>query len=107
MKKLAAVKEGDGTMLDNTLIVYLSDGAEGHHSRCWEWPMVLLGNVGGKLKTGRYVDYPGYGRPAHRTTANLYVTLLQLAGSKRESFGVADPGLKDLDQHGPLAELLA
>lgn len=107
MKKLDAVKEGDGTMLDNTLIVYLSDGAEGHHSRCWEWPMVLLGNIGGKLKTGRYVDYPGYGRPAHRTTANLYVTLLQLAGSKRESFGVADPGLKDLDQHGPLAELLA
>jgi hypothetical protein len=37
----------------------------------------------------------------------MYVTLLQLAGSKRESFGMADPNLKDLDQHGPLAELLA
>jgi Protein of unknown function (DUF1552) len=105
-KKLDSVREGDGTMLDNTLIVYLSDGAESHHSRCWEWPMVLLGNVGGKLKTGRYLDYPGYGRKGHRTTANLYVTLLQLAGSKRDSFGVADPGLKDLDQHGTLSELL-
>lgn len=106
-KKLEAIKEGDGTMLDNTLIVYLSDGAEGHHSRCWEWPMVLIGNLGKKVKAGRYLDYPGYGRQGHRTTANLYVTLLQLAGSARESFGVADPGLKDLDQHGPLQELLA
>jgi hypothetical protein len=106
-RKLEKVKEGDGTMLDNTLIVYLSDGAEAHHSRCWEWPMVLIGNLGGKLKAGRYIDYPGYGQKNHRTTANMYVTLLQLAGSKRESFGMADPNLKDLDQHGPLAELLA
>jgi len=105
-KKLESIKEGNGTMLDNTVIVYLSDGAEGHHSRCWEWPMVVIGDMGGKLKTGRYVDYPGYGQKAHRTTANMYVTLLQLAGSTRDSFGMADPNLKDLDQHGPLAELL-
>src|SRR5690606_28279005 len=38
--KLQAMPEGDGTMLDNTVIVYLSDAAEGHHSRCWEWPLV-------------------------------------------------------------------
>ena len=106
-KKLAAVKEGDGTMLDNTVIVYLSDGAEGHHSRCWEWPMVVIGNIGGKLKTGRYLDFPGYGQKGHRTTAAMYTTLLQLAGSKRESFGTTDPVLKDLDQTGPLTELLA
>lgn len=107
IKKLEGVKEGDGTMLDNTLIVYLSDGAESHHSRCWEWPMVVIGDMGGRLKTGRYLDYPGYGLPGHRTTANLYVTLLQLAGSSRDHFGQADPGLKDFDQHGPLAEWLA
>ncbi len=106
-KKLQAVPEGDGTMLDNTLIVYLSDGAEGHHSRCWEWPMVVLGDLGGRLKSGRYIDYPGYGQKNHRTTANLYVTLMQLAGSQRTSFGVQDPGLKDIDQHGPLEELLS
>lgn len=107
MKKLEKVPEGNGTMLDNTVIVYLSDGAEGHHSRCWEWPMVVIGNMGGKLKTGRYVDYPGYGRKGHRTTANMYLTLLHLAGVKRDTFGVADPNLKDLDQTGPLKELLA
>ena len=107
MGKLEKVREGDATLLDNTVIVYLSDGAEAHHSRCWEWPMVILGNAGGRLKVGRYVDYPGYGRKGHRTTANLYLTLLQAAGSPREFFGVPDPNLKDLDQSGPLAELLA
>lgn len=106
MRKLEKVPEGDGTMLDNTVIVYLSDGAEGHHSRCWEWPMVVIGNMGGKLKSGRYLDYPGYGRQGHRTTANLYLTLLHLAGATRDSFGMPDPSLKDLDQTGPLTELL-
>lgn len=107
MKKLEKVPEGNGTMLDNTVIVYLSDGAEGHHSRCWEWPMVVIGDMGGKLKTGRYVDYPGYGHKTHRTTANMYLTLLHLAGATRDTFGVPDPNLKDIDQTGPLGELLA
>jgi hypothetical protein len=107
MKKLAKVKEGDGTMLDNTVIVYLSDGAESHHSRCWEWPMVVIGHGGKKLKTGRYLDYPGYGQKGHRTTANLFTTLLQIAGSDREMFGMKDPMLKDIDLNGPLSEMLA
>ncbi len=106
-KKLESVPEGDGTMLDNTVIIYLSDAAESHHSRCWEWPFVMLGTAGGKLKAGRYVDYPGYGQLGHRTTANLYTTLLNIAGSKAERFGMPDPNLKDLDQTGPLVELLA
>jgi hypothetical protein len=107
IRKLEAVPEGNGTMMDNTIIVYLSDGAESHHSRCWEWPMVVIGNVNNKLRTGRYIDYPGYGYHGHRTTANMYVTLLQLAGSDRSSFGVPDPALQHLDQYGPLEELLA
>ena len=107
MRKLEQIPEGDGTMLDHTLIVYLSDGAESHHSRCWEWPMVVIGDMGGKLKTGRHVDYPGYGHPGHRTTANLYLTLLHLAGATRDTFGMIDPSLKHLDQTGPLSELLS
>lgn len=106
MKKLEKIPEGNGTMMDNTVIVYLSDGAESHHSRCWEWPMVVIGDMGGKLKSGRYLDYPGYGRPNHRTTANMYLTLLHLAGSTRDTFGNPDPNLKDINQTGPLVELL-
>jgi hypothetical protein len=107
MVKLERVPEGNGTMLDNTLIIYLSDGAESHHSRCWEWPMVMLGNIGNRLRAGRYVDYPAYGHRGHRTTANMYVTLCQLAGSDRETFGMPDTNLRDIDQHGPLQELFA
>lgn len=45
MEKLDGVPEQDSTMLDNTLIIYLSAAAEAHHSRCWEWPFVLFGNA--------------------------------------------------------------
>ena len=106
--KLKAVPEGDGTMLDNTCIIYMSDAAESHHSRCWEWPFVILGNLGGKLKTnGRYLEYPAYGKKGHRTIGSLYATLLHAAGAPRDRFGLADPELKDLDMKGPLNELLA
>ena len=43
-RRLEAVPEGDGTMLDNTLVVYMSDSAEGHHPVCQEWPFVLIGD---------------------------------------------------------------
>jgi hypothetical protein len=108
MKKLEAVPEGSGTMLDNTAIVYLSDAAEGHHSRCWEWPMVVIGKLGGKLQAGRYVEYPYWGKPGHREIGNLYTTLLHAVGDRREYFGLRDPMLKgDATGTGPLSELLA
>lgn len=112
MHRLDAVPEGDGTMLDNTLIVYLSDAAEGHHSRCWEWPFVVIGDLGGRLKSGekgsgRFLGFPRYGNPGHRTINGLYNTFLHAAGAPRDDFGHEDIGLKDLDQSGPLGELLS
>ena len=107
MKKLESVPEGDGTVLDNTAILYLSGAADRHHSSCFEWPMVLIGNLGGRLRSnGRYLCWPNYGEKGHRTVANLYCTLLHAAGTPRDSFGDTDPGLKDFDQTGPLTELL-
>jgi len=107
MKRLQAVPEGDGTMLDNTLIVYLSDAAEGHHSRCGEWPFVLIGDLGGRLKAGRYLSYPDYAKPGHRTINGLYTSLLHAAGKPVKTFGDPDPMLRDFDQNGPLPELFA
>ena len=107
-KKLDAIKEGNGTMLDNTLIVYLSDSADGNHPSCYTWPVVLLGNLGGKLKLGgRYLDFPNYETKGHRTLANLYCTLTHAVGKPIDKFGVADVKLAVADQTGPLAELLA
>lgn len=107
MKRLEAVPEGNGTMLDQTTVVYLSDAAEGHHSRCWEWPFVVVGSAGGALKPGRYVEYPYWGKKGHKTIGNLYATLLHAVGDRRAHFGTKDPMLKDLDLDGPLPELLA
>jgi hypothetical protein len=107
-RRMAAVKEGNGTLLDNSLIVYLSDSAEEHHGTGQQWPMVLVGNLGGRLKTaGRFLQYPGYNKAGHRTMANFYLSLLHAVGDKRETFGEADRELADIDTAGPLAEILA
>lgn len=104
---LERIPEGDGTMMDNTLVVYLSDSAEGHHPVCHEWPFLLIGDLGGRLKLGdRYLRYPWYGNVGHRTIANLYLSLLHAVGDRRETFGIADLALADLDQTGPLEEIM-
>jgi hypothetical protein len=105
-KKLEAMPEGDGNMLDNTVIVYLSDAAEAHHSRCWDWPMLVIGDLGGRLRTGnRFLCFPRYATPGHRTISNFYLTLLEAAGAPRDAFGIADPGLQDINPTGPVSEL--
>ena len=119
MKKLQGIPEGGGTMLDNTLIVFMSDSANRQHSDGFSWPVVLLGNLGGRLKSGRLVNYPmqakiheddhgtremGSGLPNNPTINRLYCTLLHAAGAPREHFNLAVPGM---DQNGPLVELLS
>jgi hypothetical protein len=106
--RLQAVREGAGTLLDHTLIVYLSDSGEAHHPHLREWPVVLLGGLGSRLRPGgRYLQMPGYGKPGHRTLANLYLTFLHAVGAPRDRFGLLDNALRDLDPRGPLPELLA
>jgi hypothetical protein len=108
LKQLESIPEGNGTMLDNTLVVYMSDSAEGHHPVCREWPFVVIGNLGGRLKLGdRYLRYTNYGQSGHRTIANFYLALLHAVGDRRESFGLKDSEILDLDQDGPLSEILA
>lgn len=105
-KQLAAVPEGDGTMLDNTVILYLSDHGDRHHSKFYEWPMIAVGG-GNNLRTGRYIHLPGYGSAGHRTIANLYLSLLHAAGVPQDSYGQKDLQLDEaIDQSGPLAEWL-
>ena len=59
------------------------------------------------MKTaGRYLRYPKYGQPGHKTIGNYYNTILQASGSPiRDYFGQLDNKLKHLDLRGPLSEL--
>lgn len=108
IRKLDSIPEGDGTIMDNTLIVYLSDGAEDHHPQAREWPLILIGDLGGRLRTkNRYLRFPWYGKPGHRPLSAFYTALLHAVSDKRDHFGVPDPALEDLDQSGPLTEVLA
>ena len=113
-----------GTMLDNTLLVFMSDSANRQHTHGENWPMVLVGDLGGTIAAGQVVCYPlrapttggdygktFYGPPAQAAMSNplinaLYCTLLHAVGAPRDEFNHA-PGLKETPaQFGPLAELL-
>lgn len=106
--KLKAVPEGDGTMADNTVIVYFSDHGDRHHSPFHLWPMTVLGDGGGSFKTGRYMQYPGYTLRGNQTMGNFYLSLLHAAGDKRMQFGAPDLTSPEyINQKTPLEAWLA
>jgi hypothetical protein len=107
-KKFASIPEGDGSMLDNTMIVYMSCSSGDHHCAGHDWPFILLGGMGKKLRSGRYLEFPKYGMQGHRTVGNLYLSLMESVGMRTpETFGQPDSNLSSLDLKGPLEELMA
>ena len=91
-QKLEAVQEGDRTLLDNTMLLYLSSMMTGNHNND-QLPVVLLGGGGGHLKTGRVLDYVG--KP-NRKMCSLYLSLLDKAGVHLDSFGDSKERLADI-----------
>ena len=82
VKKLAATPEGDGTMLDYTMLLYgtgISDSNTHFHD---DLPIALVGGQAAGLSGGRYVRHPK-GTPL----TNLYVTILESLGVPVEKFG--------------------
>lgn len=119
LKKLASIPEDKGTMLDNTLLVFTSDSANRQHTSGENWPFVLLGNLNGRLKMGQYVSYPmkergkagewrysGNASESNPSINALYNTLLHAAGAPREHFNLTSATKDDVNQRGPLKELL-
>lgn len=106
--KLTSVPEGDGTMADNTAVIYFSDHGDRHHSPFKLWPMTVLGNAGGAFRTGRYLQYPGHRQRGNQTMGNLYLSLLHAAGDKRQQFGQLDLESPDyINQQTPLTDWMA
>lgn len=109
-EQLRSVPEGDGTMLDNTLIVYLSDAGEAHHGTLSEWPFLTVGGSGGKLSLpGNYFRMPEYGAVGHKTIGNFYTSILNAYGDDTLHFGDPDFTLEreGLPQRGPVASLIS
>ena len=94
-----------GSMLDQTLIVYIGDNGEQHHSTASDLPILLIGGRALGLKTeGRSIIYPGISAGSgHRQISNLWNTLGHLAGAPLNLFGAEGPTRV---AEGPLAELI-
>ena len=117
LDQLDSVPEGNGTLLDNTAVVWLTELATGEHALS-RVPNVIAGGAGGYFRTGRYVHYPqnttipnaydGGERnvgPAHE---RLYVDLMHAMGmSNRNSFGLdqVDIGNQTISLRNPLPRL--
>ena len=82
-KKLDAVKEGDRTALDNTIMMYCSSMMSGSHNAS-QLPVVLLGGGGGKLEGGRILDYQG---KSHRQMCSLFLSLMDKFDIRLDRFG--------------------
>jgi hypothetical protein len=110
--RLDAVREGDRTMLDNSVILYAADNNETHHCQGHRVPLVLLGTAGGKLRAdGRYHRLPALRKfrappaaPAGgRCMGDVMSTLGHALGAPIDDWGKA--GIERVQ--GPIADLLA
>lgn len=109
IRRLTDVPEGDGTMFDNTTLLYFPDNGETHHSTGIEWPFVVFSGRNARLDiAGRYIRLPGYGAEGHKTLGNWYTTLLNAYGNPIGHYGDPDLALAKMqrDQRGPIREFL-
>jgi len=96
--KLDSMAEGNGTVLDNTAVVWFSEIAQGSHEH-YDMPFIIGGSAGGYIKTGRYLNFnpgskhvvynPSYARkpPYGRTHNDLYLTFMDMMGAPAKTFG--------------------
>lgn len=89
--RLKAVPEGDGTMFDNTTVLYFPDNGETHHSNGVEWPFLVFTGRNSKLNiAGKYIRLPAHGREGHKTLGNWYTTILNAYGNPIPHYGDLD-----------------
>jgi hypothetical protein len=93
--KLDAMPEGEGTVLDNCCLMYLSNMWSGSQHDSNRVPLLTVGGLGGTLETGRVLDYMQKGNE-NRKLCSLYLSLMDRMGVKLDRFGDADTRLAGL-----------
>ena len=93
--KLESMREGEGTVLDNSCLLYLSNMWSGYRHDNTRLPVLTVGGLGGALKTGRVLDYSNEG-DGNRKLCSLHLSLMEKMGVKLPRFGDADAGLARL-----------
>ncbi len=86
--RLAAMPEGDSTVLDRSCLMFISNLWSGSRHDSGKLPVLLVGGLGGKLETGRVLDYLGRDE-GRRKLCSLYLSLMDKMGVRAASFGDA------------------
>jgi hypothetical protein len=82
LDKLRSIKEGDKTLLDNSMVVFTSDLRDGNRHSPRNLPIVMAGSGGGKIRAGQHLVFE-----KETPLANLYLTMLQAMNLPHQKFG--------------------
>ncbi|MBX9678006.1 MAG: DUF1552 domain-containing protein [Gemmataceae bacterium] len=91
-EKLDKINEGGRTLLDNSMILYLSSMMTGNHEN-HQLPVVMLGRGGGQIRTGRVHDF--LNKP-NRKMCSLYLSMMDKAGVRLDRFGDSNERLDEI-----------
>src|SRR6266540_5062719 len=91
-RKLDAIREGERTLLDNTMLLFCSSMLTGNHDAN-QLPVVMLGGAGGRIKGGRVLDYKD--KP-ERQMCRLYLSMMDKMNVRLPKFGDATKGLEEV-----------
>ncbi len=91
-RKLDAIQEGERTALDNTMMMYCSSMMTGSHDAT-QLPVVMVGGGGGKIKTGRVLDYRDQ---PNRQMCRLYLSMMDKMNVHPGKFGDATEPLAEI-----------
>ena len=92
ISKLDSIEEGEGTLLDNCMVVYGSGIADGNRHQHDDLPIAMFGGGGGTIKTGRHIRLP-FGTPL----TNLYTSMLDRIGAPMDRFSDATGRIDELN----------
>jgi hypothetical protein len=93
--KLDSMREGAGTVLDNSCLMFVSSMYSGNAHDSSKLPILLTGGLGGTLETGRILNYLGKG-DENRKLCSMYLSIMDRMGVKLDQFGDADAPLAGL-----------
>lgn len=93
--RMKAITEGDGSLLDHSLLMGCSNLFDGDRHQADEMPILLAGRGGGNMPMGRVLDFSS--RPTDgRRACGLYLSLMRRMGAAMTRFGDADRPLAEL-----------
>lgn len=93
--RLDSMPEGQGTVLDNSCLMFISNMWSGSRHDSSKVPLLLLGGLGGTLETGRVLDYLDKGDD-NRKLCSLYLSLMDRMGVELAQFGDTETRLAGL-----------